>query len=1106
MSSAKRLLVIASILFAVGLIFKPDCSSSAFVQPIVRPELVLQTGHALGVNCIAFSPDGSWLASASADNSIIIWQTASGRQLRKLKGHSGYVRALTISADGKLLASGSNDRSVKIWDVETGREVFSLVKHAGPVVSLAISRDGRWLSSGSLDKTVRVWDMSNGIEIQALNKHTAPVNALAFSRSGNSLLSAGGSDLIAWNTKTWQQEKTFKQSAAVTALAYSHDERTVASATTDGSIFLWRVDSEKERKALKQNTSSVVAIDFANNALIAVHANGGVETWDCETGTLSKSVAGENNREQLVFAAFGPGGLFASTNGGRVLNTMSLATGDVIRSFESHSTPVNGISFSPDGRWFASGANDSSIRLWQTATGRELPRMLGHSGYITTLTFNSDSNLLASGSRSGEVKVWDVNSLQVTFSVPSKGQGIDNLAFSQDGKFLAVVGMDPHVVIWDLEKKLSRTLTGHTQEVTSVVFTKDRLITAGRDKSIRFWNLKTSELVKTIETSSEINGMATSPDGKLLATANSDKTIRLVDTESASITQTLSGHDGEVFAVRFAPDGLTLGSASADHSAIIWDLQTGKTIHQLKGSADTVSTISFSSKGDWILTGSDDGKIQVWQTGNGELTATLISLAASDDWLVVTPDGLFDGTPESWNLVLWRFEQSTFNVVPVEAYFNEYYYPGVLSEILAGQSPKAIEDIAQKDRRQPSVTLKAAGDSSQRNVDIEIVLSSAGPDKNHANESGAKDLRLFRNGLLVKAWNGDVLRNNKATSIKITVAVVAGENRFTAYAFNSDNIKSLDSNLIVNGAPSLKRKGTAYLLLIGVEQYENAEYNLRYSAADVAEMEAQLKNQQEKLGNYNPVVTIPLVNNEATKANILLALDRLTGSNTAQLPKNSPAVLSRIKPVQPEDALLIYFSGHGVSAASHFYLIPHDLGYSGPRNKLNSSGLEKILTHGISDVELETALQPLDANQLLLVIDACYSGQAIESTERRHGPMNTKGLAQLAYEKGIYILTASQNIEVAFEAEAFKHSYLAYALLQEGLKEGAADENRDGNIFLREWFDYANNRVPQLRKQRLKRKELVEDEADEQKVQRPRVFYTRDEGAKNFLVGRVSTN
>jgi len=359
----------------------------------------------------------------------------------------------------------------------------------------------------------------------------------------------------------------------------------------------------------------------------------------------------------------------------------------------------------------------------------------------------------------------------------------------------------------------------------------------------------------------------------------------------------------------------------------------------------------------------------------------------------------------------------------------------------------------------------------------------------------------------VKVWRGEVLKNQNSVVLEATLPIVAGENTLTAYVFNSDNIKSSDANLFLKGAESLKRQGTAYLLLIGVAQYENAEYNLRYSAADVSEMEAQLKAQQEKLGRYNPVVTVPLLNADATKANIKLALERLSGTNTAPLRPGSPAVLARLKPAQPEDAVLIYFSGHGVAARNHFYLVPHDLGYKGPRKALNEAGLANILEHGVSDEELETALQPLDADRLLLVIDACYSGQAIESTERRHGPMNTKGLAQLAYEKGIYILTASQNMEVAFEAEAFNNSYLAYALLKEGLKEGLADVNNDGNIFLQEWFDYANKRVPQLRKQILKRKELVEEEADEQKVQRPRVFYTREEGARTFLVGRrVQTN
>jgi uncharacterized caspase-like protein len=265
-------------------------------------------------------------------------------------------------------------------------------------------------------------------------------------------------------------------------------------------------------------------------------------------------------------------------------------------------------------------------------------------------------------------------------------------------------------------------------------------------------------------------------------------------------------------------------------------------------------------------------------------------------------------------------------------------------------------------------------------------------------------------------------------------------------------------------------------------------------------MSEQLRLQQERLGRYKPIITIPLTNAEATKRNILWALARLAGSSEP-LPPGAPKVLANIAPTQPEDAVVVYFSGHGKAFNDRFYLIPHDIGYMGAYDKVDAAGLITILSHSISDEELVEALQPMDVDQLLVIIDACNSGQALKTTETRRGPMNTKGLAQLSYEKGIYVLAASQSFEVAFEADALKHSYLAYALLEDGLKQRAADVNRDGSIFLNEWFEYASERVPQIRRKRNQQsKEIVVDEPDEQKVQRPRAFYTRETGARQFLV------
>ena len=243
-------------------------------------------------------------------------------------------------------------------------------------------------------------------------------------------------EVISWDTKTWTDRQTFRRNAAtVTALAFGNDETTIASAASDGSVLLWRIGTDRERFVLKHNLSGVLAITFTNNSLMAIHSDGGIDTWDLERGTQKKSVSADANRQRLAFAVRGnDGSIFASTTGDRMLSTRNSATGEVVQNFESHATAINSIAFSSDGRWFASAAHDSSVRLWQVATGRELPRLIGHAGYVNTVAFSPDSNLLASGSRSGEVKIWDVSNGQLAYSLSSQTTGVNNVAFSPTGK------------------------------------------------------------------------------------------------------------------------------------------------------------------------------------------------------------------------------------------------------------------------------------------------------------------------------------------------------------------------------------------------------------------------------------------------------------------------------------------------------------------------------------------------------------------------------------------------------------------------------------------------------------------------------------------------
>jgi uncharacterized caspase-like protein len=415
------------------------------------------------------------------------------------------------------------------------------------------------------------------------------------------------------------------------------------------------------------------------------------------------------------------------------------------------------------------------------------------------------------------------------------------------------------------------------------------------------------------------------------------------------------------------------------------------------------------------------------------------------------------------------------------------------------------------------VKLSIVGDApatgiTSRTLKLKIDVTDAPPDKDNPKGSGARDVRLFRNGSLVKVWHGDVLNGQSSVALEQDIAVTSGPNRLVAYAFNKDNVKSKDAPLVFTGAPTLKRKGVAYIVAIGINEYENNQYNLKYAVADAQSFADEVRTRQIQIGDFDRVEVIALLNQDATKTNILAALKRLRGESGAPTLKASP--LDSLKGVEPEDTVIIYYAGHGTAQAARFYLIPHDLGYTGERTKLTEQGLNTILAHSISDVELEDAVEGLDAGHLLLVIDACNSGQALEAEEKRRGPMNSKGLAQLAYEKGMYILTAAQSFQAALEAAQLGHGLLTYALVEEGLKTAAADnEPKDGTLIAREWLDFATERVPQMQEQKMNEGrgvgleisftegEKVED-PQKRSVQRPRVFYRREMEASPLVIAK----
>ena len=1132
----------------------------------------------LGVYFIAFTGDGQVVTVGDA---IRVWDVASGRELRTLASTSLSVSGLTggaggvaISPDGKQLASvvtGSEKPGVRVWDITSGRELSSidLPDEEFETADVAFTSDGRLLGSAIANKQIKLWDLTSKKSGRKLGQTVTEFAPTKFSRDGRQLILVEGYTVRRWDLATGQELPvlnlpnsgliTWQGSTAFAS--FSEDGKRVATGGFDTPTILWDIEAGKQ--ILKMNGHTNMAYKVAFSADGTQLSSGGRTRWDLRTGRGLRIAATPSDKTMAVPS---PDGRLLATYslnnntvslleipGGRQVQTLKPAT---------EGGTVQRASFSPDGTMLvttygmdqdqqqhpagfgqAASGNEKQAKIWDVKSGREL-RSLMLGGTAHGAGFSADGRMLATLGLMGQISLWDTASgskLRDLSSSPMANLGafgnmsnMPNLGSINPGTIKrgsinpkSMPSMPAMPSMADMTAMMSTmmgTMAAGTmgRNVTSLAFSPDGkiLATGGVETKSNLDQMISAQMGQQGQKRSK-NQQPPDPDDFMKnMKVEAIGQVVLWDTTTGQQIGELKAHGKGVTQVAFSRDGRLLASSSSDNSIKIWDVAAQRELRTLTGHTTNVDSIDFSPDGRLLASASDDGATFLWDANTGEHLLTLISLDDGGEWMVVTPQGLFDGTPVSWNQILWRYNQDTFNVAPIEWFFNEFYYPGLLADILAGKRPRVAEDVSKKDRRQPIVKLSVspqpgdpAADIASRKVKVKIEIADAPADQGHPQGTGARDLRLFRNGSLVKVWHGDVLNGKPAVTLEEEVTLAAGANRLTAYAFNKDNVKSKDAQLPLTGAESLKRAGTAYIIAIGINEYANEQYNLKYAVADAESFSAEVRLRQTQVGHFERIEVVPLLNEEATKANILSALKRLAGADGAPSLKAGP--LDRLKRAEPEDTVIIYFAGHGTAQAQRFYLIPRDLGYTGARNRLNEQGLETILSHSISDLELEEAVEGLDANHLLLIIDACNSGQALEAEEKRRGPMNSKGLAQLAYEKGMYILTAAQSYQAALEAAQLGHGLLTYALVEEGLKTAIADsEPKDGVLNAREWLDFATDRVPQMQEEKMKQGRglgleiaFTEGEqkiADPEKrsVQRPRVFYRRELEANPLVIAK----
>jgi WD40 repeat protein/serine/threonine protein kinase len=559
-------------------------------------------GHLAGVNAVAWSPDGTRLASASGDGTVAVWDTSAlalrqGKSPLVLYGHHGNVVGVAFSSDGTRLASAGVDRTARVWDAASGQELRRFTDPQLGFSAVAFSPDGSRLATATRHPTddkqpcpVRVWDTASGLEVLTLNGHRASILGMAFSPDGQLL----------------------------------------ASCSMDHTVRIWDASQGEERLVFRGHDDAVGGVAFSpeGTRLASCGFDKLVKVWDPTTGKVLCTCTGHT--EAVLGVAFSPDGQrLASAGWDRMVRVWDAAQGQPLFTLQGHRGWAACVAFSPDGRRLASGAQDFLVKIWDATAGLEPLTLAGHKDWVPGLAFSPDGSRLATASGDHTVCLWDLATGRIVGCFQNPGSGLLHVAFSPDGKTLAAALEDHTVQLWDVATAQELgILRGHTEEARGVAFSPDGryLASCSYDKMVRLWDVAGRREVGCFAGHEDrVFCVAFSPDGTLLASASADRTVRLWEVATGKERRVYRGHQQPVHSLAFRHDGRQLASADGDRDrpdgrgeVRVWDPASGEEAVVFHDQARCIWSVAFSPDGKRLLTGNDQGGVRLWEAATGQ--------------------------------------------------------------------------------------------------------------------------------------------------------------------------------------------------------------------------------------------------------------------------------------------------------------------------------------------------------------------------------------------------------------------------------------------------------------------------------------------------------
>lgn len=670
---------------ANGVVFHPDGKRIASISAdkslrLWTPSLIGQAAHAGPVRQVAITPDGARIFSVGDDKNLRIWDAKTGKEQKAIPAGDGAIVGLSFTTDVSNVATASGDKTAKVWTVADGKAVTN-VTLAGPAQAVAISPNGTRLAVAFADgkaNKLRIYDAVNGRELQLLPDPSGPVHSLFFLGDNRTLVAAGDDKAVTTHDVAVTAAIPVHSGGAI-GVALNPASAQAITAGVDKTIRLWDLATGKELKTIATLPDSIAAMtpsrDFTAVAvaagktakvfqlsdskelasithpaevvsvnlsadktrLITGAADNIARVWEIQTGRLLQTFSHAGAVRGVAFHPSQPLVITASADKTGVVSPFAMT-----RVAAVSPKPLRAIIATPDAARLIVSGDDGVIHIVNASSGAE-ERKIDGKDPVHALALSKNAQILAATGADKTVRVFTFNDGKEIGSIKVDAP-IRGLALSADAKLLVGVGDDKTVTAWSVAFQPGQPMPedfgkvvqqfAHADAAVAAAFTdKGELFTGSTDKTIKQWKVAANVPTRNFQHPNLVDGIAWSPDGKLLATACHDGNLRIFDIEKNAATKTINAHPtppqpSPIYSVTWTADGKQLLSTSFDKSMKLWDVTSGNLVREFKpyttktfekGHQDQVFCAAITKDSKFIASGSSDRRIKLWNAADGNV-------------------------------------------------------------------------------------------------------------------------------------------------------------------------------------------------------------------------------------------------------------------------------------------------------------------------------------------------------------------------------------------------------------------------------------------------------------------------------------------------------